>query len=180
MVTHYTKLDKPRRRVENKIFKYTTAGWVYLPNIESIPMSWLKVELPPAVFKLTSPILGKRCFTTRGNKERLLRAIEDRKAKLDLRSRQRQDTLCHLSKEVDKAKEELNMQKNFFMKLAREENTVQGFSKDGNNRRLIDAVLVVQKAKHETTEALEYVFPAQTGKILCPLETPVPKRDDKQ
>jgi hypothetical protein len=39
-------------------------------------MSSSKIELPPAVFKLTSPTSEARRFTTRANEERLLRVSQ--------------------------------------------------------------------------------------------------------
>lgn len=55
--------------------------------------------------------------------------------------------------------QELKIQENFFTKLAREENIAIGFLEGGSNKDKMDMVSTVLKAKHETAEALQYVYP---------------------
>lgn len=83
------------------------------------------------------------------------------KAKLELRDRRRQakSAESHFSKELENAKEELELKEGFLRKLAREENELKGFSGEVSKGNIGDAEPNVQKAKGETIEALKYVVP---------------------
>ena len=117
-----------------------------------------RIQDPPAVLK-TNPFTRRRYFTTKANEERIQQEKEDRKAKLDHRNRRRQDRSRHFPQEVEKAMQELKIQESFFTKLAREENSAKGFSEGSSDRDKTGIVSNVRKAKHETAEALQYVYP---------------------
>ncbi|KAG4423569.1 MAG: hypothetical protein CL912_19325 [Deltaproteobacteria bacterium] len=120
-----------------------------------------RIQVPPNTLRMTCPESRRRRFTTKENEERILLASEDREAKRELRYRRRQGKSAesHFSKEVEKAKEELELKEGFLKKLAREENTLKGFSGENSKGNMRDAEPNVQKAKGETTEALRYVVP---------------------
>ncbi|KAG4427274.1 hypothetical protein IFR05_017243, partial [Cadophora sp. M221] len=108
---------------------------------------------PAAVMK-TNPSTGRRYFTTKATEEKIQQDKKDRKAELDRRDRRRQDLSRHFPQEVEKAMQELKIQESFFIKLAREENIVKGFSEGSSNRDKTEIVSNFRKAKHETAEAL--------------------------
>lgn len=64
------------------------------------------------------------------------------------------------------------------MKLALEENTLQGFTKEGIEKCSGDTVSAVKKARHETCEALRHVSLNKQGHSLFPLST-VQNKDDR-
>ena len=113
----------------------------------------------PAVLLKTNPSTGRRCFSTQAHEERIQQEKEYRKAKLDQRNRRRQHHSQDFPQEVEKATQELRIQESFFTKLAREENYAKGFGEGSSDRGKTNIVSNVRKAKHETAEALQYVYP---------------------
>ena len=120
-----------------------------------------RIQVPPNTLRMTCPESHRRRFTTKENEERIHLASEDRKARLKLRNRRRQDKLADnsFSEEVEKAEEELKLKEGFLKKLARKENTKKGFSGEDSKGNMTDIESNVQRVKHETTEALRYVVP---------------------
>jgi len=120
-----------------------------------------RIQVPPNTLRMTCPESRRRRFTTKENEERIHLASEDRKARLELRNRRRKDKSAesHFSEEVEGAEEELKLKEGFLRELARNENTLKGFSGEDNKGNKTDIESNVQRVKHETTEALRYVIP---------------------
>lgn len=120
-----------------------------------------RIQVPPNTLWMTCPKSQRQRFTTKENEERVHLASEDRKAKLDLRNRRRQDKSAEsrFSEEVEKAEEELKLKECFLKKLARNENTEKGFSGVDSKGNMTDIESNVQRVKHETVEALRYIVP---------------------
>jgi hypothetical protein len=120
-----------------------------------------RIQVPPNTLRMTCPESHRRRFTTKEDEERIQLVSEDRKARLELQSRRRQDKSAesHFSEEVEKAEEELKLKEGFLKKLARNENTEKGFSGEDSKGNMTDVESNVQRVKRETTEALRYVVP---------------------
>jgi len=120
-----------------------------------------RIQVPPNTLRQTCPESQHPRFTTKENKQRIHLANKDWEAKRELRDRRRQAESAenHFSKEVEKAKEELQLKEGFLKKLTQEENKLKGFSGGDGKGNMRDTEPNVQKAKGETTEALKYVVP---------------------
>jgi hypothetical protein len=120
-----------------------------------------RIQVPPNTLRMTCPKSHQRRFTTKENEERIHLASEDRKARLELRNRRRQDKSAenYFSEEAEKAEEELKLKEGFLKKLARNENTGKGFSGEDRKGNMTEIESNVQRVKHGTTEALRYIVP---------------------
>jgi hypothetical protein len=120
-----------------------------------------RIQVSPNTLRKTCSGSRRQRFTTKENEERIHLASEDRATKCELRTRRRQNKPAesHFSKEVEKAEEELDLKEGFLKKLAKEENTLKGFSREDSKGNIRDTEPNVQKAKGDTTEALRYIVP---------------------
>ena len=123
-------------------------------------MAQPRIQVPPNTLRITCPDARRRRFTTKENEEKIRFANEDRKAKLDLRSRRRQEKSAAISfsEEVEIAEGELEIKECLLRELARQENSLKGLSGSENigyekeNERQRD--LKLQRLNHDTMEAL--------------------------
>jgi hypothetical protein len=120
-----------------------------------------RIQVPLNTLRQTCPESQRLRFTTKENEQRIHLASKDQEAKRELRDRRRQakSAESHFSKELENAKEELELKEGFLKKLAQEENELKGFSGGVSKGNMGDAEPNVQKAKGETTKALKYVVP---------------------
>jgi hypothetical protein len=117
-------------------------------------MALARIQIPEHVFGITSPGSRSQRFTTETNEERIRLEKEDQKAKLAIRSLQREKAGPRFHTEMERGEGLVRLRDFFLGELAVQENTELsgGVSDERCNHGGMEVNL--ERKKHETVKAL--------------------------
>jgi len=121
-----------------------------------------RIQVPDDVFRITSPGSRRTTFTTKKTEERIRLEIEDREAKLKIRALRRSEVGSSFHKELEKSDGAVTVGDFLLRKLAVQENTLKGLSKEAKNSKERvnhrEGEKNLERLKHETVEALKLMY----------------------
>jgi hypothetical protein len=119
-------------------------------------MALARIQIPEHVFGITPPGSRRQRFTTETNEERIRLGREDQKAKLAIRSLQREKAGPRFHKEMERGEGLVRLRDFFLGELAVQENTELSGGVNSSDERCNHGGMEVnlERKKYETVKAL--------------------------